>query len=85
MFQGLKKYLASPPLLSKPVTGETLFLYLAVSKSAVSGAFVREDRGVQKCVYYVSKSLLSTETRYQKIEKMAFVLFVILRKLKYYF
>jgi len=41
-FQGLKKYMASPPLLSKPVTGETL-LYLAVSESAVSGALVRED------------------------------------------
>ena len=39
-FQGLKMYLISLPLLSKPVTGETLFLYLAVSESAVSGALV---------------------------------------------
>ena len=30
-FQGLKRYMASPPLLTKPFSGETLFLYLTVS------------------------------------------------------
>ena len=57
-FQELKKYLSSPPLLSKPTKDETLFVYLAVSSGAVSAALVREDEGVQKPVYYVSKSLL---------------------------
>jgi len=51
VFQGLKKYLASPYLRSKHVTRETIFLYLAVLESAVSRALVREDRGVQKPVY----------------------------------
>ena len=31
-YEGLKRYLTSPTFLSKPVTGETLFLYLAVSR-----------------------------------------------------
>ena len=53
-FQGLKRYLASPSLLSKPILGEILFLYLAISESAVSGALVHEDKGVQKLVYYIS-------------------------------
>ena len=30
-FRALKEYLGKPPLLSKPVDGELLFLYLAVS------------------------------------------------------
>ena len=34
--QDLKKYLTSPPLLSKPKDGEQLFIYLAVSEGAVS-------------------------------------------------
>ena len=59
-FQGLKKYLASPPFLSKLVTRGTLFLYLVVSESSVSGALIRK-RGVQKPVYYVSKSVLDAE------------------------
>ena len=63
MFQGLKKYLTSPPLLSKPIIGKTLFLYLVISESTVSLALIREERGIQKLVYYVSKSLLDAETR----------------------
>ncbi|CAL9018079.1 unnamed protein product [Prunus brigantina] len=39
-FQNLKTYLTSPPLLSKPVPGEDLFVYLSVSNSAVSSALI---------------------------------------------
>ena len=40
--QDLKKYLTSPPLLSKPKDGEQLFIYLIVSEGAVSAVLVRE-------------------------------------------
>ncbi|KAK3015280.1 hypothetical protein RJ639_005700 [Escallonia herrerae] len=33
-FKELKRYLSSPPLLTKPVTGEDLFLYLSISEVA---------------------------------------------------
>ena len=45
-FQELKTYLGRPPLLSKPQGGESLILYLAVSKGAMSSALVREEEGV---------------------------------------
>ncbi|XP_024012926.1 uncharacterized protein LOC112087144 [Eutrema salsugineum] len=35
-FAELKKYLSTPPVLSKPETGETLYLYIAISEFAVS-------------------------------------------------
>ncbi|XP_075084734.1 uncharacterized protein LOC142167992 [Nicotiana tabacum] len=41
----LKKYLPSPPFLSKPKEGETLLVYIAVSDVAVSAVLVREDEG----------------------------------------
>ncbi|KAL5564601.1 hypothetical protein UlMin_027765 [Ulmus minor] len=63
-FQELKTYLGRPPFLSKPQEGESLILYLAVSKRAVSSALVREEEGIQWPIYYTSKSLLDTETRY---------------------
>ncbi|XP_021831124.1 uncharacterized protein LOC110771174 [Prunus avium] len=63
-FQNLKTYLTSPPLLSKPVPGEDLFVYLAVSNSAVSSALIREELGAQHPVFYTSKALLDAETRY---------------------
>ncbi|XP_075101677.1 uncharacterized protein LOC142177112 [Nicotiana tabacum] len=41
----LKRYLPSPPLLSKPEEGEQLLIYLTVSEVAVSAVLVREDEG----------------------------------------
>ena len=41
-FQALKDYLSIPPLLSSFVEGEDLFLYLAVSQTAVSSTLIRE-------------------------------------------
>jgi len=81
----MKKYLASPPLLSKSVIGGILYLYLMVSESIVSGDLVQAEEGIQKLVYYVNKSLLDAETRYHRMKKMAFSLFLISRKLKHYF
>ncbi|KAL5581058.1 hypothetical protein UlMin_013500 [Ulmus minor] len=84
-FQELKSYLGKPPLLSKPHEGDSLILYLAVSKRAVSSALVREEDGVQWPIYYTSKSLLDAETRYPEIEKLALALMVAARKLRPYF
>ncbi|KAL5850150.1 hypothetical protein ACOSQ4_008163 [Xanthoceras sorbifolium] len=47
-FRELKSYLAEPPMLSKPQTGETLYLYLAVSTVAVSLALIQEEDGTQR-------------------------------------
>ena len=44
-FKDLKAYLSSPPLLSPSKPREELFLYLAVSLTAVSAALVtKKDR-----------------------------------------
>lgn len=84
-FKKLKEYLANPPLLSRPTEGEILYLYLAVSPSAVSSVLVREDSGVQKPVYFTSKALHGAEERYPRIEKLAFALIISARRLRPYF
>ncbi|KAI5350635.1 hypothetical protein L3X38_003526 [Prunus dulcis] len=84
-FQNLKTYLTSPPLLSKTVPGEDLFVYLAVSNSAVSSALIREELGAQHPVFYTSKALLDAETRYLKLEKLILVLVVSVRNLRPYY
>jgi len=77
--------MTSPLFLSKLVTKEMLSLYLIVSESASSGSLVREDEGVQKPVYYVSRSLTGAQTRYQRMKKLALALYVTSRKLRHYF
>ena len=42
----LKEYLTKPPLLSPLVIGEKLYLYLAVSNTAVSLVLIREKENV---------------------------------------
>ena len=61
-FQALNGHLECPPLLSKPIDGEKLYLYLVVSKEAVNIALVREEEKIQWPMYYVSKRLLDIKT-----------------------
>ena len=60
-FQDLKMYLVIAPLLSPFVTGEELYLYLAVTPHAVSLALIWEEGRVQKPVYYTSRALRGAE------------------------
>ena len=46
---------------------------------------LREEEKIQWPIYYMSKSLLDVETRYSKLEKLAFSLMVASRKLRSYF
>ena len=55
-FQDLKRYLSNPPLLNPSKEGENLYLYLAVSTTAVSAALIREEAKKQLPVYYVSQA-----------------------------
>ena len=84
-FRSLKEYLSKSPLLSKPIEDEPLYLYLAVTEYAISGALVREEEKVQWPVYYISKRLIDAETRYPEMEKLALALVTALRKWRPYF
>ena len=68
-FQQLKEYLSRPSIMSSPEVDEVLFAYLAVAPHVVSFVLIREDSGVQRPVYYVSKSLHEAEVRYLSLEK----------------
>ena len=85
-FDAIKTYLSEPPTLTSPVNGETLYIYLSVSETAVSAALFKEDEDKkQKPVFYVSKSLLEAETRYSRLEQMALALRMAAKKLRPYF
>uniref|UniRef100_A0A2N9GIS8 Integrase catalytic domain-containing protein n=1 Tax=Fagus sylvatica TaxID=28930 RepID=A0A2N9GIS8_FAGSY len=84
-FEELKMYLMTPPLLSPSKQGEELYLYLAVSPTAVSSALIREEDGRQLPVYYTSQALRVAEERYPPMEKLAFALITAARKLRPYF
>ena len=84
-FQQLKEYLSWPPIMSRPEVDEVLFAYIAVASHAVSLVLIWVDNGVQKLVYYVSKSLYEAKVRYLPLEKAILAVVHGTRKLPYYF
>ena len=71
--------------MSRPEVDEVLFAYIAVASHAVSLVLVWVDSGVQKPVYYVSKSLHEAEVCYLPLEKAILVVVHAMRKLPHYF
>ena len=71
--------------MSSPRTDEVLFSYIAVAPHAVSLVLIRVDNGVQRPVYYVSKSLHEAEVCYLSLEKAILAVVHGTRKLPHYF
>ena len=84
-FQQLKDYLARPPIISSPEPNEVLFTYIAVAPYAVSLVLIRVDGGIQRPVYYMSKSLHEAEVHYLPLEKAILTVVLGTRKLPHYF
>ena len=64
---------------------EVLFAYIVVVFHAVSLVLIRVDGGIQKLVYYVSKSIHEAEVCYLPLEKAILAVIHATRKLLHYF
>jgi hypothetical protein len=68
--QDLKQHLQSPPVLTAPLPGEDLLLYIAVTTHVISNAIIVERSkeghafGVQRPVYFLSEVLSESKVRY---------------------
>ena len=64
---------------------EVLFAYIAMAPHVVSLVLTRVDSGIQRSIYYVSKSLYEAEVRYLPLEKVVLAVVHAIRKLPHYF
>ena len=71
--------------MSKPKEEEVLFAYIAVALHAMSLVLIQVDDGVQRPVYYMSKSLHEAEVHYLPLEKAILAMVHATRKLPHYF
>ena len=60
---------------------EVLFTYIVVASHAVSLVLIQVDNGVQRPVYYISKSLHEAEVHYLPLEKAILAVVHATRKL----
>ena len=84
-FRQLKEYLSHPLIMSSLEMDEILFAYTTVTPYVVSLVLMRVDSGIQRPVYYVSKSLHEAEIRYLPLKKAIMVVVHETRKLPHYF
>ena len=84
-FQQLKEYLSRPPIMPSPEADEVLYAYIVMASHAVSFVLIRDDNGLQKPVYYLSKSQHEAEVRYLPLKKAILVVVHATRKLPHYF
>ena len=71
--------------MSSPEPNEVLFAYIVMAPYAVSLVLIRVDCGVQRLVYYTSKSLHEAEMHYLPLEKAILAVVLGTRKLPHYF
>ena len=71
--------------MSSPEIDEVLFAYIAVAPHAVSLVLIQVDSGIQRPVYYVSKSLHEVEVYYLPLEKAILAVVHGTRKVPHYF
>ena len=68
-----------------PAADEVLYAYIVMAPHVVSLVLIREDNGLQRSVYYVSKSLHESKIRYSPLEKAILAVVHASRKLPHYF
>ena len=71
--------------MSRLEVDEVLFAYIAVASHMVSLVLIRDDSGVQRPVYYMSKSLHAAKVRYLPLERAILVVMHATHKLPHYF
>ena len=71
--------------MSKAEVEKVLFAYIVVASYAVSLVLVHVDSGVQRSIYYMSKSLHEAKVHYLPLEKVILAVVHAMRKLPYYF
>ena len=89
--ENLKHHLQSPPILTAPLPGEKLLLYIAATTHVVSTMIVVErpeeghTYGVQRPVYFIDEVLSESKVRYPSIQKLLYGILITSRKLRHYF
>lgn len=70
-FDALKESLMKASLMYAPDYLKDFNLYLAATDTTIAMVLVQEDDGIEHPIYYLSKNLNDTESKYSYVENLA--------------
>jgi hypothetical protein len=70
-------------VLVPPQQDRPLYIYLLVGDTSITSVVVQVYDGKEKLMFYLSRRMLDTETRYHEIEKLCLYLFFTCTKLRH--
>ncbi|KAA0062772.1 uncharacterized protein E5676_scaffold87G00330 [Cucumis melo var. makuwa] len=87
--RSIKKYLLNPLVLGTSIPGKPLILYIAAQERSLGALLAQEkekrkEKGKERALYYLSRTLVGVEVNYSPIEKMRLALFFVIDKLRHY-
>jgi len=69
-FEDIKAYLTKPPVLTSPVAGKPFLLYERAMDHSLGALLAQKnDESAEQAIYYLSRTLIGTESRNNPIEK----------------
>ena len=85
-FDGLKRYLSSPPILKPPISEKPLILYVSVIDDSIRVVLAQHDEErKERATYYLSKLFNESEKKYTAMEKTYAGVVWVAQKFKHYF
>ena len=84
-FDNLKHALTHSPVLHPSNYSKYFMVYVASSTTTIGMVLVQEDLNSQQhMIYYLSKSLLDSETHYPHVEMLALAMVIAVQKFRHY-
>jgi len=85
VFDEIKCYLLSPPILVPPKEGEPFLLYTSTKKLALGTMLSQKNESnKEQAIYYLSQALVGYEIKYVYLEKLCLVVVFVTKKLRHY-
>jgi hypothetical protein len=70
-------------VLVPPQRGRPFYIYLSVGNTSIASAVVQVYDSEEKVVFFLSRRILDTKTRYHEMEKLCLYLFFTCKKLRH--
>ena len=81
-FEEIKWYLTQPPVLTAPISGKPFLIYVRAMDLSLGALLAQyNDQGYEQAIYYLIRTLIGAEHRYNPIKKECLALVFVVQKM----